>query len=42
MVWVFLFSKKNEGRHYIPFLKDFFYMLEVHLEILLKHKLVKY
>jgi hypothetical protein len=29
--WVFYFLKK-EGRHYISFLKDFSYMLEIYLE----------
>jgi hypothetical protein len=28
-----IFSFSNEGRHYIPFLKDFIYMIEIHLEI---------
>jgi hypothetical protein len=40
MVWEFLVSQ-IEGRHYIPFLKDFFYMIEIHLEIFLKHNLEK-
>jgi hypothetical protein len=31
LVWVFYFLKK-EGRPYISFLKDFSYMLEIHLE----------
>jgi hypothetical protein len=38
----YFYFLKNEGRHYILFLKDFFYMLEIHLEIFFKHKLVKY
>jgi hypothetical protein len=32
LVWVFYFLKKKEGRHYISFLKDFSYMLEIYLE----------
>jgi hypothetical protein len=38
---IFIFLEK-EWRHYIPFLKDFSYMLEIHLKkIFVKHKLVK-
>jgi hypothetical protein len=38
----YFYFLENEGGHYIPFLKDFFYMQEICLEIFLKHKLVKY
>jgi hypothetical protein len=39
----YFYFLKNEGGHYIPFLKDFFYLIEIHLgKYFVKIKLVKY
>jgi hypothetical protein len=39
----YFYFLENEGEHYIPFLKDFFYLIEIHLgKYFEKPKFVKY